>query len=323
MARERLLVAVFVPPPLGVEVDGLRRALGDRALGRIAPHVTLVPPVNVPDGGFDAALDVVRAAASATEPLRLRLGPAATFHPRNPVVYLAVGGPDAAALGALRRRCFRPPLDRPVTHDFVPHVTVANRMAPDRIPAAVAALADYAADVVIDRVHLLRMEPGNLWRPIADAPLAPPAVVGRGGLELEVTGTDQVPPEAGRLLDAATATVSGSAGPGVGAPWALTARRDGAVVGAAAGWAAGAVLLVAGLVVAPGARRQGVGRHLLAAVEHEARARHCTAAEAQAPVAAGPTPCLPPPAGGPTPTRADPADAAPGSGWRRWSRATG
>ena len=322
MARERLLVAVFVPPPLGVEVDGLRRALGDRALGRIAPHVTLVPPVNVPDGGFDAALDVVRAAASATEPLRLRLGPAATFHPRNPVVYLAVGGPDAAALGALRRRCFHPPLDRPVTHDFVPHVTVANRMAPDRIPAAVAALADYAADVVIDRVHLLRMEPGNLWRPIADAPLAPPAVVGRGGLELEVTGTDQVPPDAGRLLDAATATGtgSGSAGPGDGAPWALTARRDGAVVGAAAGWAAGAVLLVAGLVVAPGARRQGVGRHLLAAVEHEARVRHCTAAEAQAPVAAGADALF---GGAGWRAAVEPADAAPGSGWRRWSRATG
>jgi 2'-5' RNA ligase/GNAT superfamily N-acetyltransferase len=280
MARERLLVAVFVPPPLDVEVDGLRRALGDRSLGRIGSHATLVPPVNVPDGGLDAAFDVVRAAAAATEPLRLRLGPAATFHPRNPVVYLAVGGPGAGGLDNLRERCLVPPLQRRSTHDFVPHVTVANRMAPERIPGAVAALADYEADIVIDRIHLLRMEPGNLWRPLADAPFAPPAVVGRGGLPLAVDTSDLLPPDAAALLSRAVPpAVSPAPGAG-GGPWAVTARRDGAVAGAAAGWVAGGSWVVAGLAVAAGERRQGVGRHLVAAVEAAARARGCAVAEA-------------------------------------------
>ncbi len=198
MARERLLVAVFVPPPLGVEVDGLRRALGDRALGRIAPHMTLVPPVNVADGGLGAALDVLRAAASGDRAAAAAPGPGGHLPSpqpgRLPGRRRATPPASAPCAGAASD----PPLDRPVTHDFVPHVTVANRMAPDRDPGGGGRLADFAVDVVIDRVHLLRMEPGNLLAPDRRRPLAPPAVVGRGGLELEVTGTDQVPPDAGR-----------------------------------------------------------------------------------------------------------------------------
>jgi 2'-5' RNA ligase len=279
MARERVLVALAVPPPADTEVDGLRRALGDGALGRIGPHVTLVPPVNVADGRFDEALAVVRAAAAAGRPLRLQLGPATTFHPVTPVVYLAVGGPDLDGLGALRDRCRRPPLDRPVSHDFVPHVTVANRLAPERIPAAVAALADYSLPVTIEAVQVLRMAPGNLWQPVADAALVPPAVVGRGGLPLEVGRTDLVPPDAAALLGPGEAAPGGAGG----RPWAVTARRDGATVGVAHGWTAGPACHLVGVVVAAGARRQGVGRHLLAAVEQVAMARGCDRLEADTP----------------------------------------
>ena len=46
--RHRLGVAVVIDPPVADEINGLRRAVRDGALDRIAPHVTLVPPVNVP-----------------------------------------------------------------------------------------------------------------------------------------------------------------------------------------------------------------------------------------------------------------------------------
>ncbi len=169
--RRRLGVALLVPQPVATEVDGLRRALGDGALGRIAAHLTLVPPVNVAEGALPDALDVLRTAAKATRPLDLRLGPAATFDPVTPVVYLAVGG-DVDALQALRDRVFLPPLERPLTNAFVPHVTVADEMDPTRIPAAVEALADYVADVRIDALHLLEEGRGRVWRPIADAPFS-------------------------------------------------------------------------------------------------------------------------------------------------------
>lgn len=306
MARERLLVAVSVPPPVDAEVDGLRRALGDRALGRIGPHLTLVPPVNVADGGLDAALAVLRSAAAETPPLRLRLGPAATFHPRNPVVYLAVGG-DLDGLRALRDRCLRPPLARPVTHDFVPHVTIANRMAPPRIPSALAAVADFAVDVVVDRARLLRQEEGRSWRAFADAPLAAPAVVGRGGLPLELATSEGVPPDAAVLV-----TPSGpAAGPSPGAAWAVTARREGEPVGVATGWVSGPLCLLAALAVATGERRQGVGHHLLAAVEALAWDRGCLAVEALAPGGDASDALF----GGSGWTATDA-----GRGWRRWAR---
>lgn len=303
MPRERLGVAVLVPPPTDAEVDGLRRALGDGALGRIAAHVTLVPPVNVPVERVDEALAVLRAAAAATAPVRLLLGPAATFQPVNPVVYLAVGG-DVEALTGLRDRCFVPPLARPLTHPFVPHVTVADDLAPERIPAAVAALAGYRAEVVIDGVHLLRQEAGRLWRPVADVPFGSPAVVGRGGLPVELATTDLPGPDVAALLGP-------SDGVGGGRSWAVAARRDGGVVGAATGWTAGPVCHVARLAVTPGERRQGVGRHLLAAIEQVAVARGCAVAESDAPEGAGTTGLF---AGGGW------VASELGEGWRRWRR---
>jgi 2'-5' RNA ligase len=300
MPRQRLGVALLVPGPAAAEIDGLRRALGDGALGRIPAHLTLVPPVNVPVERVPEALAVLRSAAAATGgPLRLRLGPAATFHPVTPVVHLAVAG-EVDRLAALRDAVFRPPLQRALTHPFVPHVTLADDMAPARIPAAVAALADACLDVTVDRVHLLREEPGRIWRPVADAPLAPAVVVGRGGLPLELTTGEQPDPESQRLL----------ASPG---SVAVTARRDGEVVGVAHGWSLGPLTRLAELVVVEGARRQGVGAHVLAAFEREARDRGSAALEALAPDDPAATALL---------SGAGWAAAAgsPHAGWRWWTR---
>jgi ribosomal protein S18 acetylase RimI-like enzyme len=165
---------------------------------------------------------------------------------------------------------FRPPLQRVLTHAFVPHVTLADDMAPARIPAAVAALADACLDVTVDRVHLLREEVGRVWLPIADAPLAPTVVVGRGGLPLELTTGEHPDPESARLLAwSHPRSLDGEPG----GPVAVAARRDGEVVGVAHGWSVGPLTRLAELVVAEGARRQGVGAHLLAAFERVARDR--------------------------------------------------
>jgi 2'-5' RNA ligase len=56
-----------------------------------------------------------------------------------------------------------------LTLPFVPHVTLADDFEPDRIPAAVAALADYVVDVRFEAVHVLEEGRGRVWRPIADA----------------------------------------------------------------------------------------------------------------------------------------------------------
>ena len=254
-----------MPPPLSSEVDGLRRALGDGSLHRIPAHLTLVPPVNVAEDRLGEALAVVREAAGVTAPLTVELGPPATFLPHNPVLYLAAAG-DVAALRSLRDRVLRGPLERLGAWEFVPHVTLADDAATDVIEAALVALGRYRAEVAFDRLHVLRQRRDRVWEPIAEAPFARPAVIGRGGLPVELVVTDGLDPEGRALLELHDGEH----------PFAVTARRELHVVGTAVGAIRGDRAHLDRLVVEAARRRQGVGSHLLAAVESLAAERGCS-----------------------------------------------
>src|SRR5204863_5833580 len=78
--RVRLASALLVPEPFAREIDGLRRALGEN-LDRVAPHLTLVPPVNVRVDEINKALSALRRAAAVMQPTTVTLGPAVTLHP--------------------------------------------------------------------------------------------------------------------------------------------------------------------------------------------------------------------------------------------------
>lgn len=275
MPKARLGVALLLPEPVAREVDGLRRALGDGALGRIPAHLTLVPPVNVRQDRLEEAVARLRTAAAATRPFRLTMGPPATFHPVNPVVYLGVDG-DVGELLALRERVFVNPLARPLTWPFVPHVTLADALALQRIEPALAALADYRVEVAFDRVHVLEEGDGRVWRPVADAAFGAPSVVGRGGLPLELSFADRLDPLAAAFLDDEWHRLHDEPGGGR-LPVAVTARRHGELVGVAVGWCepAAGVAHLQDLMVAAGVRREGIGSHLLAAFESWAAQRGC------------------------------------------------
>ncbi|MDQ6927052.1 MAG: 2'-5' RNA ligase family protein [Actinomycetota bacterium] len=259
MPKVRLGVALLVPAPFAQEVDGLRRAVGDGSLGRIPAHLTLVPPVNVNRERLPDALRVLREAAAATRPFTVSTGAPDTFLPDNPVLYLPVeeGAPE---IEALRDRVFQDPLARSLRWPFVPHITIADEAAPERIAAAKLALADYRFTATFERVHLLEQTEGRIWRAIADAPFEEPAVVGRGGLHTELSVTTILDPEASAIADL---------GDHRGAI-VVTARRDGRVVGVLVGSAEDPKHRVESVAVIPEVSDEGIEDHLLGAFNWQA-----------------------------------------------------
>jgi 2'-5' RNA ligase len=258
--RLRLGVALLVPRPDDVAVNALRAAVGDPALNRIPAHLTLVPPVNVREDRLDDALAVLRRGAAEVEAFTLQLGSPVTFLPVNPVLYLPVTGGEEP-LNRLREAVFTEPLARPLSWPFVPHVTLADEASPERIFAAQEALADFRLEFTVASVHLLREGPDRRWQPIADANLGPPAVVGRGGLELSLTRSEQEEPGVARMI-------------GLN-PFCITARRAGKPVGQVAGFVRGDEAVLERLAVAEPEQGQGVGTQLVAAAEALAAESGC------------------------------------------------
>lgn len=147
-------MALVIPPPAAGEIDGLRRALGDRQLGRIDPHITIIPPINVHDDDLADALAVVDAAASGASPMILTIGPVASFAEDSPVRFLAVEPWEPVT--ALYEACWTGVLDRGRARPFHPHVTVDISGSPTKGPdPAVDLLSGYRIEVSIDRVHVL------------------------------------------------------------------------------------------------------------------------------------------------------------------------
>jgi len=294
--RKRFGVALLVPEPLATEIDGVRRALGDGALGRVPAHLTLVPPVNVRVGDVPAALAVLRGGAAQVRPFSVRLGPPATFLPVTSTVHLGVdgGGDDDPGTGEpanegrdtlhrLRDLVFRGPLERPLTFAFVPHVTLCDDTEPARVAAAIEALRDFVVDVRVEALHLLEEQRGDdgrrRWIPVADVPLAPRTIVGRGGVELELTPSSLVDPEAAAFEDSHRSghdvvRVATRIEPADACPLVVTARRHGAVVGLAVGWTSGDAADMTSALVHPEHRRQGVALQLARAFHAEAHARN-------------------------------------------------
>ncbi len=271
-----------MPRPVADEIDGLRRALGSAEITRIAPHATLVPPVNVRDDAVQAAADLVRAVAASSAPLPVVLGPAATFWPASPVCYLAVDADDPTGLEALAGRLAAGPLVPPPNRrrrPFVAHVTINQRMRPELIEPAVRLLSSYRMPVVFRHVTLLEFsERERRWFTASDAELGAPVVVARGGLEVELSVSSELDPSAADWARRAWREYSlEQYGDAVrpDEPYVITARLTGEIAGIAEGEVKGGTCRLARLVVSPQWRGHGVGAQLLRATERLASERGC------------------------------------------------
>ena len=267
----RVFVAIVFADRLAAEIDGLRRALAPELIARLPPHCTLIPPQNVRVEEWASLEATIRAAAAASAPFPLTLGPIGTFLPRTPVAYLACNAEDGV-LESLRSRLAVGPLAPPprrVEHRFVAHCTLTTRLSPAMAPAVSAVLSPFRAATVVDRVVLLEQEGGGAhrWRPRADYLLGAASVLGRGGLELEITWSS--------LADCdALALLGGDARRPLGEPGdarVVVARWQGQAVAAAVCRLASGALHIDQLLVQAEHRRQGIATQLVVACERLAR----------------------------------------------------
>ncbi len=283
-ARSRLAAVLIVPGHVAEEINGLRRALRSNEIGKIQPHITIVPPVNVAEAEIGSATALMRNVAARFGPIAVELGPASSFLPHNPVCYLEVSGDREvlSALGDLVAQLGTGPLSPPAnrrTRPFVPHVTINQKMDRGLIPGAVAALSGYKAHVVFERVTLISfVEAERRWVEIADAMFGRPLLVGRGGREVELAVSDRLDPGAQLWSDSAWDQYSQEQYGSHVRPYdhfAITARSAGEIVGVADGELRGVVCRLAHLLVAPDQRSSGIGAQLLRATEMLAVEKRC------------------------------------------------
>ena len=204
--RQRLGVASCCLLPARTRSTGCAAPSAIRLSTRWRPHITLVPPVNVASRRPARRAAPCCAAAgrhgSGASTCRSGRWPPSPGHEH--VAYLEVGGdePMAAALRtAAPARRWSPPLDRPIDHDFVPHVTLTQGV--DEATAGRGAgrrrRVGSPEPVRFERLHLLeeRTSPkGGGGRRSPTSTSARAHIVGRGGLELELTPGELVDPEA-------------------------------------------------------------------------------------------------------------------------------
>lgn len=270
MARLEVGVAILIGGVARREINVLRRALGDPDLGRIEPHITLVPPLRLQAEALEPALALLRRAAATHSPFEVMLGPPATFLPISATVHLPVVD-LSGALSAVRAMVFQPPLQR-ATHPFVGHVTLLATATGATVSAACEALSAYGATARADRISLLHKASGmRAWSTLADVDFDGVRRVGTGPFELElcsgtviepavVTLLEQSGPAGGVDATAVAATTESGAPTGEPLPVVVTARRQGRVVGAAWGGMGDGP---AAMVVEPAVRGEGIGTQLV------------------------------------------------------------
>lgn len=111
------------------KVSATRAATGD-PFAYIPPHITLMSGVPLTDPA--EAIAHVRNVVSAFSSFPIRFAGTDTFYPVSPVTYLRVAEGERE-LTELHKRLHAGPLDAKPAFPFVPHLTLAQEIAPERL----------------------------------------------------------------------------------------------------------------------------------------------------------------------------------------------
>lgn len=156
-------VAVAVPEPYSSELQGWRESFGDPLATAIPPHITLLPPTEVDDTAMAHIEAHLAEVARGHAPFVMHLRGTGTFRPVSPVVFVALAE-GIAGCERLETSIRSGPLDRELSFNYHPHVTVAHLLADALLDEAFDKLAGYDARFRVDGFALYEHGPDAVWR---------------------------------------------------------------------------------------------------------------------------------------------------------------
>lgn len=157
-------VAVTVPAPFGDALRAARITAGDPMARAIPPHVTLLPPTEIPDAVLPDFAEHLAGVAARHTTFEIRLNGTGTFRPVSPVVFVQVSL-GISACEALESAVRSGPVSRTLDFPYHPHVTVAHHLSDDRLDDAYEALAGFRAEFTVDAIELYERGGDEVWRP--------------------------------------------------------------------------------------------------------------------------------------------------------------
>ena len=174
-ARDTTVLGVVVPIPepwSQLFVDW-RAKVGDPQATSVPPHVTLLPPTEVPVADRPAISAHLAEVARAHPPFDMHLSGTGTFAPVSAVVFVAV----ARGIGnceLIANDVRRGPLTRSLSYPYHPHVTVAHDVPGDMLDLAYCGLADLSAEFRVQHFTEFEQAPDGSWVVACEYPLTGP-----------------------------------------------------------------------------------------------------------------------------------------------------
>ncbi|MGY1825587.1 MULTISPECIES: 2'-5' RNA ligase family protein [unclassified Blastococcus] len=167
-------VIVPVPEPWSALLVDWRTKVGDRQAALVPPHVTLLPPTEVPVADRDAITEHLAAVAAAHPPFDMHLAGTGTFTPVSDVVFVTV----ARGIGnceLLANDVRQGPLARSLSFPYHPHVTVAHDVPADMLELAYCGLQDLSAEFRVEHFTEFEQSAAGSWVVAREYPLTGPA----------------------------------------------------------------------------------------------------------------------------------------------------
>ena len=167
-------IVVPVPDPWAQLLVDWRAKVGDPQASMVPPHVTLLPPTEVPVADRSAISAHLAAVARCHPSFEMHLSGTGTFSPVSEVVFVTVAkGIGNCELLATDVR--QGPLARALSFPYHPHVTVAHDVPTDMLDTAYVGLSDLHAEFRVDSFTEFEQLPGGVWAVAREYPLTGPA----------------------------------------------------------------------------------------------------------------------------------------------------